>query len=140
MQNFDRSTEFGARVDQRLHDDPVGWLTTIGRDGTPQPSPIWFLWDGEQILIYSMPETPKLRNIERQPNISFHLNSDEHGGNVVVITGEAQIDRGAPPASSVPTYVDKYGSGIATIGMTPESFAEAYSVAIRIRPAKLRGH
>ena len=33
-----------------------------------------------------------------------------------------------------------YCAGIARIGITPESFAAAYSVAIRITPEKLSGH
>ena len=29
------------------------WLTTVRPDGRPEPSPVWFLWDGETFLIYS---------------------------------------------------------------------------------------
>ena len=43
---IDSSTEFGKRVEQRLRDEQIGWIVTVGTDGTPQPSPVWFLWDG----------------------------------------------------------------------------------------------
>ena len=140
MQNFDRSTEFGARADQRLRDDLIGWLTTVGSDGTPQPSPIWFLWDGTEILLFSEPNTPRVRNIQRQPKVSLHLNSDEHGGNVVILTGEARIDEAAPKADTIEAYRQKYQSGMESIGLSAEAFAKTYSVAIRFSPAKLRGH
>ena len=137
---IDTSSTFGARVVRRLNEDRIGWLTTVAADGTSQPSPIWFLWDGETALIYSKSDAPKLRHIAANPRVSLNLNSDEHGGDVVILTGEARIDAGAPEAHQVPAYLEKYAPGIQSIGMTPETFAQAYSVAIRFTPAKLRGH
>ncbi len=45
------STPFGARVAQRLREEHLIWLTTVGADGTPQPNPVWFLWDGASVLV-----------------------------------------------------------------------------------------
>ena len=137
---IDTSSEFGARVARRLNEEPIGWLTTSGADGTPQPSPIWFLWDGETALIYSRPNTPKLRNIAASPGVSLNLDGDGQGGNIVVLTGEAHVDEGTPPANQMSAYLAKYAGGIQRIGMTPESFAQAYSVPIRFTPRTLRGH
>lgn len=39
---IDRSSEFGARVLRRLEEDEIIWLTTGGKDGAPQPNPVWF--------------------------------------------------------------------------------------------------
>ena len=47
---------------------------------------------------------------------------------------------GQPPADRVPAYLEKYRQGIARIGMTPDRFARAYSVAIRLAPGRLDGH
>ena len=137
---FDTTTEFGQRVARRLGEERIGWLTTVDPDGTPQPSPIWFLWDGETILIYSQPNTPKLRNIERSGKVAFNLDGDGRGGDIVILTGEARIDRDAPPAKDYPEYLEKYRQGLERIGMTPEQFTASYSVAIRLTPARLRGH
>ena len=70
---IDTSTDFGAGA-AHLQDDQVVWLTTVGPDQTPQPSPVWFLWDGETPLIYSQPGTPKLRNIGQHPRVSLNFN------------------------------------------------------------------
>ena len=48
---IDPDTEFGARVERRLREDVIGWLVTVSADGTPQPNPVWFVWDGETALI-----------------------------------------------------------------------------------------
>jgi PPOX class probable F420-dependent enzyme len=137
---IDTTSEFGQRVARRLRDETVGWLTTVGPDGTPQPSPIWFLWDGETVLMYSRPDTPKLRNIERNPRVALNLDGDGRGGDIVILTGEARIDREAPAATDYPEYLEKYRQRFARNGMTPEWFAEAYSVPIRMTPTRLRGH
>ncbi|MFN8594477.1 MAG: TIGR03667 family PPOX class F420-dependent oxidoreductase [Thermomicrobiales bacterium] len=138
--NIDTSTEFGARVAKRLAEDRIIWLTTVGSDGVPQPSPVWFLWDGETALIFSQPGTGKLRNIAANPHVSLHLDGDGFGGNIVVLTGEASLEPDGMKASANPAYVAKYAEGMKRIGMDPESFAAAYSVPMRMRPTHLRGH
>ena len=131
--------EFGERAARRLRDEQVVWLTTVGRDGTPQPSPVWFLWEDGTVLIYSKPDVPKVRNIARNAQVALSFNSDEHGNDVVVLTGTAEVLDARPPATDNAAYIAKYAAGIASIQMTPESFAAEYSQPIRVMPMKLRG-
>ncbi|MGI8690589.1 MAG: TIGR03667 family PPOX class F420-dependent oxidoreductase [Thermomicrobiales bacterium] len=137
---IDLTTDFGKRVERRLREETIIWLTTVRRDGTPQPTPVWFLWDGETILMYSQPNQQKERNIAHSPKVSLNFDGDGHGGDIIVFTGEARIVPGAPLATDVPEYVAKYAEGIKGIGMTPESMAQAFSVAIRITLTDVRGH
>jgi PPOX class probable F420-dependent enzyme len=136
----DTSTEFGARVERRLREEEVIWLTTVDGSGRPEPSPVWFLWQDGELLIYSQPNKPKLRNIERNPHVALSFNTTSDGGDVVVIAGEGRADPSAPPASAEAAYVEKYRDAIRRIGMTPESFAQSYSIAVRVRPTRLRGY
>lgn len=137
---WDVTTSFGARVERRLAEEIVIWLVTQGRDGTPQPSPVWFLRDGNDLLIYSRPDKPKLRNIARAPRVALNFDGDGRGGDIIVFTGTAAIDPAAPPIDALPAYVEKYREPIKGIGMTPETFAKAYSVAIRVAIEAVRGH
>jgi hypothetical protein len=66
------------------------------------------------------------------------MRTDEHGDALVVITGVAAVDAKAPPADQLPAYLEKYGDGIARLGSGPMSFARSYSIAVRIRPTRLR--
>ncbi|HWQ12073.1 MAG TPA: TIGR03667 family PPOX class F420-dependent oxidoreductase [Roseiflexaceae bacterium] len=136
---LDTSTEFGARVARRLRDEVGIWLVTVGADGTPQPNPVWFLWDGAEVLVYSQPNQAKLRHIARHPRVALHLEGGELSEEVAVLLGDARIVPDEPPANQVPAYMEKYRAHIARLGMTPESFAQSYSVAIRIRPTRVRG-
>jgi PPOX class probable F420-dependent enzyme len=136
----DISTDFGKRVERRLREEWIAWLTTVDSKGMPQPRPIWFLWDGESFLIYSRPGMAKLAHIGRNPHVSLNLDGDGRGGDIIVFTGEASIDPNALPADQVAAYIEKYEQAIERIRMTPSEFAASYSVAMRVRPNKLRGH
>lgn len=136
---IDTNTPFGARVARRLNDEKIIWLTTVRPNGTPEPSPVWFLWNGSEVVIYSQQNRQKLKDIAQNPRVALSFNTTPTGGDVVILTGEARIDQSAPPATGLPGYVEKYRDEIADIDMTPDSFAGDYSVQIRVTPRKLRG-
>ena len=140
MLTLDASTTFGARVAERLTTDEIIWLTTISGSEAPQPVPVWFLWDGETALIYTAPETYKLRNIARNPKVSLNLNSDPIGGDIAVFVGTAWVDHIAPPPDLHPGYLEKYGDRIINLlGMTLERYRETYPIALRVKPERVRG-
>src|SRR5437868_11590404 len=134
------STPFGERVARRLRDERLIWLTTVGADGTPQPNPVWFLWDGESVLIYSLPDAARVANIQRNPRVSLNLDGNGRGGDIIVITGDARIGLDDPPADQAPAYLEKYKEFIERGFGTPANFAAQYSLPIRITPTRVRGH
>lgn len=135
---FDINTEMGAHVARRLEEEKIIWLTTVRDDGTPQPTPVWFLWDGSNFLIYSQPQAFKIRNIARNRRVALNFNSDSDGDDVIVFRGNASIDRSIPSADQVPAYLEKYRSGIQSLGSTTDEFAREYSIPIRVHPTRLR--
>lgn len=137
---IDLSGDFGRRVARRLEEERIIWLTTTGSDGTPQPRPVWFLWQNESILIYSRPNTAKLRHIRVNPSVSLNLDGDGRGGDIVVIHGTASIEQGGPAADQVAAYVEKYAPGFDRLSMSAAQFAQTYTVPIRVHLEKLRGH
>jgi PPOX class probable F420-dependent enzyme len=137
---IDPKTKFGARAERRLREDYIGWLVTVSQDGTPQPNPVWFLWDGSSLLIYSMPDQAKLRHIARNPRVALHLDSQDQGDDIVIVTGTAAVDHAAPLAHENPPYLQKYAGEITRIDQgTAEQMGQTYSVAIRVTPSKVRG-
>jgi PPOX class probable F420-dependent enzyme len=140
MFQLDSSNPFQARVADRLTKEIVGWLTTVGADGVPQPSLVWFLWDGgDRIQIYSQ-DNQKVRNINRNAGVSFNFDGDGKGGNMIVLTGTAEINSSGPSATDNAPYVEKYASGIKSLGTDPAGFAREYHKPIVITITKLRGH
>ena len=102
--------------------------------------PVWFLWDGaESVVMYSQAGA-RVRNVESNPHVTLNFAGDGRGGDIVVLSGNAAIDRGTPPADQHTGYRAKYDEHIARIGMSPETFAQRYHVPVLIRLTRLRGH
>jgi PPOX class probable F420-dependent enzyme len=136
---LDESTEFGRHAAHRLHEEIIGWLTTVTQDGAPRPIPVWFLWDGDRsILLYSRPEKRKLANMAANPRVSLNLDSDGIDADIVVCWGEMRISDD-PPSNEVPAYLAKYAHRIEALGWTPESFAADFSVPLRIDLTRIHG-
>jgi PPOX class probable F420-dependent enzyme len=137
---IDFTTEFGLRARQRLEEEYFVWFTTVGADLTPQPRPVWFVWEIDSFLIFSQPGARKVAHLRQHPNVALHFNTDARADeDVYVFLGSAELDPGAPPAHEEPAYFEKYANAIAGLDMTPEEFSQEYSLAIRVRPTKLRG-
>jgi PPOX class probable F420-dependent enzyme len=127
-----------AGAEERLRAELIVWLTTVGDDGQPQSTPVWFAWHGGEFLLYSRPDAAKLRNIAARPQVGLHLEGNRVGGDNVIFEGEASLPDDAPPADQVQAYIDKYGPRIEQYGWTRESFANDYSRAIRVTPTRVR--
>ena len=136
----DRATAYGERVRRRLTDEMTIWLTTVGRDGTPQPNPVGFLWDGgDSLLTYNRTEAKRLANIRRQPLVSLNFDSDGGGGDIVVFTGTAEILDDYPAVPDNSAWLEKYSEEIAARFGDAVKFAETYSVPVRIHLTRVRG-
>ncbi|WP_459545626.1 TIGR03667 family PPOX class F420-dependent oxidoreductase [Nocardia sp. X0981] len=135
---IDTTTDFGARVAERLENEQIVWLTTVGPTGTPQPNPVWFHWQAGSFLIFSQPDRPKLRNIARSPRVALHFNSTAGGAEIVVFGGSARVEDAVGP-EEVAAYLDKYQEGLAGLATTAEQFRTEYSVPIRVVPDRIRG-
>jgi PPOX class probable F420-dependent enzyme len=138
----DPGTDFGARVRRRLDTEPLIWLVTVNTGGVPQPNPVWFLFDAqdESLLIYNDHNARRLAGIDAHPHVAAHLDGDGRGGDVIVLTGDLERDPALAAANRNDAYLAKYDADIQRIGMDPDSFAQKYSVPLRLRIAKIRGH
>ena len=132
-------TRLGRHINRRLREEQIIWLTTVDSQNTPQPRPVWFHWDGQTVLIFSEREKAKLRHMASNPRVALNFNTDEDGGNVVVLTGEARVLDQEPPPNRVKAYLRKYAKGIESLDMTADQFRNAYSVPVIVTPQSMRG-
>lgn len=138
----DPATDFGARVARRLRDEPLAWFTIVDAAGTPQPAPVWFLWDdaSASALVYSHGEAKRLKHLQSRSRVALHLDGDGGGGDIVVLTGVAEEAPDEPSVDRNPGYLAKYGDQITGGWQTAENFATIYSVPLRIHVRRVRGH
>lgn len=135
----DPTSPFGRRVAERLRDDTLIWLTTVGPDGTPQPNPVWFLWDGQSILVYNKTGAKRLEHTQRNPRVSLNFEADQGGNDIVVFAGEVHLNPADPSPEKNAAYVEKYRDLIASSFQTPERFASLYPIPLRITITHVRG-
>ena len=136
MLNLDN--EKHAAADARLRAATIIWLTTVSADGQPQSSPVWFLWDGAEFVIYGSKDGKKTGNIAANPRVGLHLDGDGEGGGVVVFEGTARIDENGPPAERAAGFAAKYGARIESYGWTLAGLARDYPHVIRVTPTRAR--
>ena len=78
-------------VPGRFHDllasPTLGHLATVDETGRPQVNPVWFLWDGEHILLSVKPETRKYRNLRRDPRVAMSVLDRENPFRYVELRG-----------------------------------------------------
>jgi PPOX class probable F420-dependent enzyme len=139
VSSIDYSSDLGQRIRKELAEELIVWMTTTSADGTPQPNPVWFVTDGDDVIVYSHNTAARNRNIVRNPSVSLNFNSDPEADRMSVIIGTASIDDAFPSTTENETFQAKYGTRIPGIGMTVEEHSDTYGVVIRITPTKIRG-
>jgi PPOX class probable F420-dependent enzyme len=69
----------------------VAFVSTLGRDGEPQVTPIWFLFDGE-VLRFSLVEgRQKLRNLQRDSRVAVLVVDPAQPTYYVEMRGTAEL-------------------------------------------------
>ena len=136
---LDLSQPFGVKADRRLREDLMIWISSVRPDGRPHTVPVWFLWDGATLLIFSKPDQ-KVRNLQHDPRVMLGLDNTKDGSDVILIEGEATL---LPPGeidTTFPPYAAKYAGRFQRLNWSAENMATTYTQAIRITPTRFIGH
>jgi PPOX class probable F420-dependent enzyme len=127
-----------GRAAERLDHETVGWLTTVTAADQPQSSVVWFVVYDEAIYVRSQAGAGKVANLRANGKVSFHLDGNSEGGDIVSIDGDAEILDG-PPSGLLDAYVAKYERRIRkSLQMTPDGMLADYSTTIRVTPRRVR--
>jgi len=137
--SLDMSNPMHAHLAERLRNDITIWLCTVRPDGRPHAVVVWFLLDGQDILIFSKPNNQKLRNIENNSNVLLALDDTKGGSQPLAIEGTAVLVKDGSVSTAMPAYAEKYAEKFAQYNWTGESMAQEYSEPIRITPTRLIG-
>lgn len=113
-------------------------MATVGADGAPHVSALWFVWDGEVMWLNSVVKSQRWTNVLRDPRVSILVDGGEefmelHGieiiGSVTPVgeaprTGEPNDELTAPEAAFAAKYSGggafQYDGRHAWLKVTPE--------------------
>jgi PPOX class probable F420-dependent enzyme len=86
---------------QVLTSGRLGHLVTIDADGAPQVTCAWIGMQNDEIVIATLPDQRKLRNIRRDPRVAISVetsNLNPHGlTEYLVVYGRAHVTEGGGP-------------------------------------------
>ena len=67
-------------------------LAYIWRDGTPRVIPIWFHWNGKEVIVGTPPAAPKMKAIQKNSKVALTIDSNIWPYKVLMIRGTAQVE------------------------------------------------
>lgn len=79
-------------VAQRLLTGPyLARVAYTWTDGTPRVVPIWFHWNGKEIVLGSPPDAPKVKALQANPQVALTIDDAAPPWKVLLVRGTAQV-------------------------------------------------
>ena len=123
-----------AEQEHIIREERLAILATLQRDGTPQLSPINYVYQDDQILISTTRDRAKCRNVRRNSQVSLCI-LRQGGRPYVTVFGQAQVEEADIAERTAAIFrsisdrplPDKFGELLAQQGrvlivVTPERF------------------
>jgi PPOX class probable F420-dependent enzyme len=88
-------------VRELIERGPIAHLVTLDEDGSPQVSVAWVGIEDDEVVIGTLPDQAKLRNIRRDPRVALSMLSGHRSpwglDEYVVLHGHARVTEGGAP-------------------------------------------
>jgi PPOX class probable F420-dependent enzyme len=113
-------------------------LTTLNQDGSPQTTVVWTGVDGDDLVVASLDDRAKIRNVRRDPRVSVSMETGgmTHGlPDYLVVEGTAVVVEGG--ASEWLQHLAHRYIGPDAVFPPPEMRAPGFRIVIT--PVKVRG-
>jgi len=66
-------------------------LAYVWTDGTPRVIPIWFHWNGRELILATPPKAPKLKALAKHPKVALTIDDNVFPHKVLLIRGSARL-------------------------------------------------
>jgi PPOX class probable F420-dependent enzyme len=113
------------------------WLSTIDAQGFPHIVPIWFVWDGEALLVFSKPHARKVEAMRRHARVAMALGEPRNDFDVQLIEGHATVLHATTAqvlddAAIGREHARKYAAELFVLGIERAEYAATYSTVVRV--------
>lgn len=69
----------------------TGKLSTVRADGSPHVAPVWFVVDGDDVVLNTGADTVKGRNLARDPRVALCVDDERPPFSFVTLHGRAEL-------------------------------------------------
>ena len=91
-----------------LHSKIPARLAYVWTDNTPRVIPIWFHWNGREIVMATPPKAPKLKALQKNPKVSLTIDDNTFPHKVLLIRGTARLETVAGIVPEYAAAADRY--------------------------------
>ncbi|MEO6888364.1 MAG: PPOX class F420-dependent oxidoreductase [Ktedonobacteraceae bacterium] len=124
------SATLSAKARAYLEERRFTVLATINHDGSPQLTTMWYLLDGDEILMNTKVGRAKERNLRRDPRVSICV---EDGYHYLTISGSVQlIDDQETAQRDIYRLAARYHGEEAARQQMQEQFSHEQRVTLRL--------
>lgn len=74
-----------------LHSKIPARVAYVARDGTPRVVPVWFHWDGRDIVIATPSNAPKVKALREHPQVAITIDDNTFPNKVLLIRGATRL-------------------------------------------------
>src|SRR5919107_1185809 len=67
-------------------------LAYVAPDGTPRNVPIAFTWNGEQVVMCTSKNAPKLASLRQNPAVAITIDTEVHPPTILLLRGTVELD------------------------------------------------
>jgi hypothetical protein len=104
-------------ISQELLGRDLTRLAYVANDGTPRAIPIAFVWNGSEIVMCTLKNSPKISALQNNPTVALTIDTEVHPPMILLIRGRADLD-------FVDGIPDEYLQANTSYEMTPEQRVE----------------
>lgn len=98
------------KIQKILHSKAFAHLATVGPNGEPQSSPMWFLWDGEHLKFTHTTTRKKYQNIQRDRRVAASITDVDNPYIYAEFRGVVERIEEDPTGAFYDTLAEHYGA------------------------------
>ncbi|WP_040509047.1 PPOX class F420-dependent oxidoreductase [Gordonia soli] len=88
----------------------VGALATVGPDGVPNATPMWFAWDGTHLRFTHTKARKKIKNLQENGNYSFAITDPDNPYRYLEVRGSLDAVIADPTGAFYVELGKRYGN------------------------------
>ena len=115
-----------------LLDAPVAMLATVGADGRPQVSAVWFLAEGDTVRLSLNTARQKTKNLETNPAATLFVLDTANPARYLELRGDATV-----AADDDYAFADKVGAKYGGLDLRTIDQPGDQRVVVTIEPARI---
>ena len=91
-------------IEDFLSEGNIARIATVKPDNSPHVTPVWYLWENNQLLMTIQKDSVKESNIRQNNKVAVTIDTDRAPNKGVIIEGTAKIEK---PTKEIERRIDR---------------------------------